>query len=248
MQVSNAEGAGATAAIVYDDKYEALIIMSKPINHPSPGIPAVFISQKSGVVLKRLMTPGVSVVQITPVRAALRGLRQAADRGAVPLWAAACPGRPLRGCGLQMMDAVWLSMLLSASAGMLAVTVVVSTFYFIRCGAGPALRAPSLQPPSNKSRRGAASSRRSLCRALQLCGCADDRLQALSRLAAGALGGQGCWLQHRCKPVAPDLRAGDSPDAHKVALTPGRCPSAGGSGPAPGLVPRVWGSCGGRLA
>ena len=32
-----------------------------------------------------------------------------------------------------MMDAVWLSMLLSASAGMLAVTVVVATFYFIRC-------------------------------------------------------------------------------------------------------------------
>ena len=36
----------------------------------------------------------------------------------------------------QMMDAVWLSMLLSASAGMLAVTVVVATFYFIR-SAGP---------------------------------------------------------------------------------------------------------------
>lgn len=34
---------------------------------------------------------------------------------------------------MQMMDAVWLSMLLSASAGMLAVTVVVATFYFIRC-------------------------------------------------------------------------------------------------------------------
>ena len=31
-----------------------------------------------------------------------------------------------------MMDAVWLSMLLSASAGMLAVSVVVATFYFIR--------------------------------------------------------------------------------------------------------------------
>ena len=35
-------------------------------------------------------------------------------------------------CG-QSTDAIWMSMLLSASAGMLAVTVVVGTFYFIRC-------------------------------------------------------------------------------------------------------------------
>ena len=56
------------AAIIYDDKYEALIIMSKPADHVSPDIPAVFISQKSGLVLKKLMTPGVSVVMITPVR------------------------------------------------------------------------------------------------------------------------------------------------------------------------------------
>ena len=56
------------AAIIYDDKYEALIIMSKPADHTSPGIPAVFISQKSGLVLKKLMTPGVSLVMITPVR------------------------------------------------------------------------------------------------------------------------------------------------------------------------------------
>ena len=55
------------AAIVYDDKYEALIIMSKPSGHGSPGIPAVFISQKSGLVLKRLMTPGKSTIVITPV-------------------------------------------------------------------------------------------------------------------------------------------------------------------------------------
>lgn len=33
---------------------------------------------------------------------------------------------------MQTTDAVWMSMLLSASAGMLAVTVVVGTFYFIR--------------------------------------------------------------------------------------------------------------------
>lgn len=34
---------------------------------------------------------------------------------------------------LQIADAVWMSMLLSAFAGILAVTVVVATFYFIRC-------------------------------------------------------------------------------------------------------------------
>ena len=33
---------------------------------------------------------------------------------------------------LQIADAVWMSMLLSAFAGILAVTVVVATFYFIR--------------------------------------------------------------------------------------------------------------------
>lgn len=34
--------------------------------------------------------------------------------------------------GMQIADAVWMSMLLSAFAGVLAVTVVVATFYFIR--------------------------------------------------------------------------------------------------------------------
>ena len=63
-------------AIIYDDKYEALIIMSKPADHDSPDIPAVFISQKSGLVLKRLMTPGVSLVTITPVRAQALPARQ----------------------------------------------------------------------------------------------------------------------------------------------------------------------------
>lgn len=57
------------AAIVYDDTYEPLIIMSKPLSHDSPGIPAVFISQKSGVIMKKLMTPGVTTVRILPVGA-----------------------------------------------------------------------------------------------------------------------------------------------------------------------------------
>ena len=71
MQVKNAEDAGAVATIVYDDKYEALIIMSKHVDHPSPGIPAVFINQNSGLILKKLLTPGVSVVTITPVSASM---------------------------------------------------------------------------------------------------------------------------------------------------------------------------------
>lgn len=40
-QVRHAEQAGARAAIVYDDVYESLIIMSKPQDHPDPGIPSV---------------------------------------------------------------------------------------------------------------------------------------------------------------------------------------------------------------
>lgn len=68
MQVSNAELAGASAAIVYDDVYEALIIMSKPRDHPEPGIPAVFVSEKAGIIMRKLMTPGVTRVRIVPVR------------------------------------------------------------------------------------------------------------------------------------------------------------------------------------
>ena len=67
-QVHNAELAGAVAAIVYDDVYEALIIMSKPRDHPEPGIPAVFVSEKAGIIMRKLMTPGVTRVRIVPVR------------------------------------------------------------------------------------------------------------------------------------------------------------------------------------
>lgn len=67
LQVRHAEQAGAMAAIIYDDQYEALIIMSKPLGHPDPGIPAVFVTQKTGIIVKRLMTEGVTVVRITLV-------------------------------------------------------------------------------------------------------------------------------------------------------------------------------------
>ena len=69
MQVLHAEQAGAAGAIVYDDVYEALIIMSKPRDHAEPGIPAVFVAQKTGIVMKKLMTPASTLVRITPVRA-----------------------------------------------------------------------------------------------------------------------------------------------------------------------------------
>ncbi len=67
VQVKHAQDAGAVAAIVYDDVYEALIIMSKPRDHEDPRIPAVFVAQKTGIVMKKLMSPGTTVVRITPV-------------------------------------------------------------------------------------------------------------------------------------------------------------------------------------
>ncbi|KAK9809940.1 hypothetical protein WJX72_002135 [[Myrmecia] bisecta] len=97
FKVRHAETAGASAAIVYDDVYESLIIMSKPQENPEPGIPAVFVSQKTGVMMKKLMSPGVTIARITP-----------------------------------FTDELWMSMLMSACAGVLAVSVVVATFYFIR--------------------------------------------------------------------------------------------------------------------
>ena len=66
--MKHAEDAGASGAIVYDDVYEALIIMSKPRDHAEPGIPSVFVAQKTGIVMRKLMTPGATVVRVTPVR------------------------------------------------------------------------------------------------------------------------------------------------------------------------------------
>lgn len=67
IKVANAEAAGASAAIVYDDTFESLIVMAKPYGSPDPGIPAVFVSQRSGVLLKKLLVPGVTTVTITAV-------------------------------------------------------------------------------------------------------------------------------------------------------------------------------------
>lgn len=67
-QVRNAEGAGAIAAIVYDDVYEPLIIMSKPPDHPDPGIPSV--SGSSLGARDREKERGQGVVQYRLVEAA----------------------------------------------------------------------------------------------------------------------------------------------------------------------------------
>ena len=67
LQVRRAQDAGAAAVIVYDDVYEALIIMAKPLGNPDPDIPAVFVSQKSGIVMRKLVSTGLTIAQITPV-------------------------------------------------------------------------------------------------------------------------------------------------------------------------------------
>ena len=63
----NAEAAGAVAAIVYDNVYEALIIMAKPLGNPDPRIPAIFVSQKSGIVMRKMVSTGITYAEITPV-------------------------------------------------------------------------------------------------------------------------------------------------------------------------------------
>ena len=67
VQVSNAEAAGATAVLVYDNTFEPLIIMAKPSGTVDPSIPAFFISEKSGVLVKKLVEAGDTYALILPV-------------------------------------------------------------------------------------------------------------------------------------------------------------------------------------
>lgn len=97
VKVRFADQAGAVAAIIHDDVDEGLVIMAKPIQHPDPEIPSVFVTQKSGMLLRKLYDPGVSKVFITP-----------------------------------MPNFMWMSMVLSAFAGCLAISVLVSAFYLAR--------------------------------------------------------------------------------------------------------------------
>lgn len=97
VKVRNAQQAGAIAAIIYDDTFEPLIIMSKPLGHEDPAIPAVFVAQKTGILMQKFLTTGTVTVQI-----------------------------------IQVNDAVWVSMLMSAFAGIMAVCLMILTFYCIR--------------------------------------------------------------------------------------------------------------------
>lgn len=65
--MQNAQQAGAIAAIIYDDSFEPLIIMSKPLGHPDPAIPAIFVAQKTGLVMQELLTTCTVTVQIIQV-------------------------------------------------------------------------------------------------------------------------------------------------------------------------------------
>ncbi|GFH26755.1 PA domain-containing protein [Haematococcus lacustris] len=66
IKVAHAAEAGAVAAIVYDDVYESLIVMSKPPFHLDPPIPSVFVTQKAGVLMRELMQLEEIQVRITP--------------------------------------------------------------------------------------------------------------------------------------------------------------------------------------
>ena len=65
--MQNAQQAGAIAAIIYDDSFEPLIIMSKPLGHLDPAIPAVFVAQKTGLVMQKFLTTCTVTVQIIQV-------------------------------------------------------------------------------------------------------------------------------------------------------------------------------------
>ncbi len=52
--------------------------MSKPAGHSDVDIPAVFVSQKAGIIMRRLITPGESVAVIIPVRADPKTLQSSA--------------------------------------------------------------------------------------------------------------------------------------------------------------------------
>lgn len=42
--------------------------MSKPLGHPDPAIPAVFVAQKTGIVMQKFLRTGTVSVQIIQVR------------------------------------------------------------------------------------------------------------------------------------------------------------------------------------
>ena len=126
----NAQQAGASAAIVYDDTFEPLIIMSKPLGHSDPGIPAVFVSEKTGIVMQKFLTTGtvtVQIIQVCQARAAL--LQYTWKHTLCSLYWSLVSNATV---SMQVTDAVWVSMLMSALAGIVAVCLMIATFYCIR--------------------------------------------------------------------------------------------------------------------
>jgi hypothetical protein len=114
-QVRHAEQAGAQAAIVYDDVFESLIIMSMPRGHAPPRIPAVFVTQRSGYMLTKLLEVegGRLTVRIMPVGACLFGMMAPAWRlhCYVYIWKAAehTAGTGIMSVGGMRTRPVWCS-------------------------------------------------------------------------------------------------------------------------------------------
>lgn len=122
------------AVIVYDNEYEPLIVMSKPIGHHDPAIPAVFVAQKTGVVMQKFLTTGTVTVRIIQVRCKpVCTLGQ--PHHDLCGFCRTCV-RPLQGTEgsavVQINEAIWVSMMMSAMAGVIAVTLMIATFYCIR--------------------------------------------------------------------------------------------------------------------
>lgn len=61
-----AERAGASGAIVYDDRIEPLIVMGRSDDRADPGIPATFISRQAGSILLHLLFAGETRAVLLP--------------------------------------------------------------------------------------------------------------------------------------------------------------------------------------
>jgi hypothetical protein len=69
LQVGNVEAAGAAAAIVYDNQQDELVAMAAVSGYPDPGIPAIFVTHQTGMLLQKLASPSGVLVHIEPVSA-----------------------------------------------------------------------------------------------------------------------------------------------------------------------------------
>lgn len=112
-KVFNAEEAGAVGAIVFDDVNEPLKRMAAPPWSPEePGIPSVFVSQKSGMQMQK-------IIQLS------------SDPDVDPI-VFFFSGKQLR----------WISIFTSTTVGMLAIGTVMVLFVFAKYQHGASLRFP----------------------------------------------------------------------------------------------------------